>query len=372
MEGTLELPALGRRMSLGTPYDCRSHQIISPGATLWDQEIISKQKEVSEKKSHKVTLVWSHTFNDKCKALEVDESLKASILADLVQPAGSAKFLSDQPPPEGTCRLSVHSKATSVIEKLPINQLGSCKILNSEVITEGKATHVVVGILYGSNTFFIFDKTCGEETKDDCLKSLIPFMNKFRSVPDKGEKSTTFDPKEVSDVECKVHSDLDVEDCHFDCKAASKLLREIPDMIKENAVPVKFFLYPLHKLDSRAARVCKAVSDGLLSQAQEFLEGLERCSARASKMAADPLCVDFPQFAEKLAFFKLMMSEYKTYFQRDFARVLPSIQGGSDGESVLKDMLQNATSGTPFKLAKLDAWLKSKCKELSAGKRKDI
>ncbi|XP_038077138.1 verrucotoxin subunit beta-like [Patiria miniata] len=371
MEGTLELPAVGRRMCLGTLYDCRSHQIISSGTTLWDQETISENKKVSEKKSHKVTLVRSHTFNDKCKALEVDESLKASILADIVQPAGSAKFLTDQPPPEGTCRLSVHSKATNGIEELQLNQLGSCKILNSEVITEGNATHVVVGILYGSNTFFIFDKTCGEETKEDCLKSLIPLVGGFSSVPYEGE-SSTFDPNAASGVECKVRCDLDVEGCHFDCKAASKLLTEIPDMIKENAVPVKFFLYPLHKIDSRAARVCKAMSDGLLSQAQEFLEGLERCSARASEMAADPACKKFPQFAEKFAFFKQMLSEYKMHFQREFALVLPSIQGGSDGESVLKEMLQNAATVSPFKLAELDAWLKSKRKELSAGKRTSI
>ncbi|XP_038077143.1 neoverrucotoxin subunit alpha-like [Patiria miniata] len=371
MEGTLELPALGRRMCLGTQYDCRSQKIISPGATLWDQETISKQKKVSEKKSHEVTLVKSHTFNDKFKALEVDESLKASILADLVQPAGSAKFLTDQPPPEGTCRLSVYSKATSVIEELPHNQLGSCKILNLEVITEGKATHVVVGILYGSNTFFVFDKTCGESTEDDCLKSLNALVTNFRSCPEEGEESFAFDPKSASDVECKVHCDLDVEGHHSDY-AASELLIEIPDMIKKKAVPVKFFLYPLHKIDSRAARVYRVMSDGLLSRVQEFLEGLERCSTRVSEMAADPLCVDFPQFADKFSFFKRMLGDFKTRFQRDFAHEFPLIQGGSKGESDLKEMLQNAATGTPFKLAELDAWLKSKRKELSAGKRKDI
>ncbi|XP_071788739.1 uncharacterized protein [Asterias amurensis] len=365
LSGTLEIPTLGRSMRIGTLYDVRSDEAITTGITPINKETIGDQLKVVEQKGSKLTVVRSDSFKNKSVALGLDASLKASVLGGLVKAEAAAEYLHDRQPLDSRCRLTLHVNTSSKLECLTQKALESnLKGKDPDLFAgHGNATHVVKSILYGSNTFIVFDY-CGGDEKEDAAKVLTDLVDKLAAhVKEEDDIPAGWDQH----VRWKVYSDLPLERNPADVEDVVQFLSTLPEMSEAKAIPIKVFLYPLGKIDPRSARVCSAVSDSLPTQVQTFLEGIDDCLTRTREMANDPLTKDFPQLKEKFEFYIKLLTEYKSSYKKQLAHILPLIRSGSDGEGRIKDMFRDVDS-SPFNLKSLDAWVLSKRKELSSVK----
>ena len=156
-ERTVELPALGRPMQLGMLYDCRDDTLI-PGFTLWDPDVLKNDRDVRTQQGTRFTTIASDTINDKSTALNIEASLKASFIGGLVEVGGSAEYINDKKTTSRQSRLTLQYKTTVRFEQLTMKHLGRHNVQHPYVFDQGIGTHVVTGILYGAQAFFVFDR----------------------------------------------------------------------------------------------------------------------------------------------------------------------------------------------------------------------
>ncbi|XP_039373366.1 uncharacterized protein LOC120392695 [Mauremys reevesii] len=367
---TIEMPALGRPFQLGMLYDCRSDSLI-PGITLWRLEQLLK--DVSRKPQPWVNceIIASDTIEEKANALNVTASLKASFLGGLVEVGGSAKYLNDTRKSKQQARVTLQYSATTKFEHLTMSHLGSGNVSYPAVFDQGTATHVVTAVLYGAQAFFVFDRevsssenVCDIEGKLQLAIKMIPM------VSIEGEGAVKMDDREKLNAEkfnCKFHGDFALEKNPTNFQDAMKIYSTLPKLLGdsgEKAVPVKVWLYPLTKLDSRAAQLVREISLTLISDAQTTMEELIELNMRCNDMVKNPITTSFPEIKLKIQQFRDLCKQHRQTFQKQLAGLLPSIRGGGKEEGALVDIL-SCKNQSPFNIQSLSEFLNTKEKEMN-------
>uniref|UniRef100_A0A3Q3MI92 Uncharacterized protein n=1 Tax=Mastacembelus armatus TaxID=205130 RepID=A0A3Q3MI92_9TELE len=190
-------------------------------------------------------IVASESIEDKSSVLKVEASLKASFLSGLVEVEGSAKYLNDQKTSKNQARVTLTYKTTTKFKELSMNHLGRGNMKHQYVFDKGIATHVVTGILYGAQAFFVFDREVSEKENHQDIQGNLKVMIKKNSLLSNVEKFS-----------CKFHGDFSLEKNPVTFQDAVEVYKSLPKLLGangENAVPVKVWLLPLASLDSAAA-----------------------------------------------------------------------------------------------------------------------
>ncbi|XP_029930637.1 uncharacterized protein LOC115375364 [Myripristis murdjan] len=367
---TMELAALGRPFSLGMLYDCRQDSLI-PGMTLWDPDALEKDARERPQPNSEFEIVASESIEDKSSALNVDASLKASFLGGLVQVEGSAKYLNDSKISKNQARVTLKYKTTTKFQELSMNHLGRDNVKYQYVFDKGIATHVVTGILYGAQAFFVFDREVSEKEDHQNIEGNLKVMiQKIPCLAIEGEGSLQMKDRDISKVEkfsCKFHGDFNLQRNPVSFQDAIKVYQSLPTLLGangENAVPVKVWLMPLKSLDSAAAQLVRQISIRLVTEAQRVLEDLSELEMRCNDAMKNSTTQQFPQIGKKLKTFKELLSDYKLEFQRTLAEKLPSIRGGGEEEAVLAEVLKKRHS-SPFNNKNLSEWMSCKEREIN-------
>ncbi|KAM4552246.1 uncharacterized protein PAE49_015730 [Odontesthes bonariensis] len=366
---TIEVAALGRPFSLGMLYDCRQDLLV-PGVTLWDYNDLEKDQRERLQPNSDFEIVASESINDKSSALNVEASLKASFLGGLVQVGGSAKYLNDQKASKHQARVTLNFKTTTKFQQLSMNHLGRGNVKHPYVFKDDLATHVVTGVLYGAQAFFVFDcdKT-DNQSQQDIQGNLKVMIKKIPciSIDGKGKLSMKEeDVKKVENFSCKFHGDFLLEKTPTTFQDAVEVYQSLPGLLGakgENAVPMKVWLYPLTNLDSKAAKLVRQISVGLVKDAQRVLEDLSELEMRCNDALKTTAAQQFPQIVQKIKCFKEMCGQSKVEFQRILSTKLPSIRGGGEEEAVLAEILEKRVS-SPFNNTSLNEWLDCKEREM--------
>lgn len=367
---TMEVAALGRPFSLGMLYDCRQDLLI-PGYTLWDCSDLEKDARERQQPNSHFEIVASESIEHKSSALNVEASLKASFLGGLVQVEGSAKYLNDQRTSRNQARVTLTYKTTTKFQELSMDHLGRGNIKHQYVFDKKIATHVVTGILFGAQAFFVFDREVSEkEDIQDIQGSLKVMIKKIPCFSIEGEGSVKMEDKDKTNVEkfsCKFHGDFTLKKNPVSFLDAVEVYQSLPKLLgenKENAVPMKVWLLPLSSLDSSAAKLVREISIRSVQEAQNVLEDFSDLEIRCNDAMSTTTAQQFPQMCKKLKAFKEMCSEFKLEFQRNLAKKLPSIRGGGEEETGLIEILQKRHS-SPFNSKSLNEWMDCKERELS-------
>ncbi|XP_033991909.1 neoverrucotoxin subunit alpha-like, partial [Trematomus bernacchii] len=368
--GTMEVAALGRPFSLGMLYDCRNDSLV-PGMTLWDREDL--KNDVGERPQHynDCNIVASESIEDKSSALNVEASLKASFLGGLVQVGGSAKYLNDSKTSKNHASVTLNYQATTKFHELSMDQLGRDNVKHPYVFEKGIATHVVTGILYGAQAFFVFDREVSvNENHQDIQGNLKVMIKNIPSLSIEGEGSLKMEDKDKANVEklsCRFFGDFFIQKPPTSFQEAVEVYQSLPKLLGangENAVPVKVWLLPLTFLDSTAAKLVRQISIGLVEECQSVLEDFSDLEMRFNDALRTQTAQQFPQIGKKLKTFKQKCSQFKLEFQQTLAKKLPSIRGGGEEEAVLAEILSK-TCSSPFSSKDLNEWMDCKEREIS-------
>ncbi|CAL8321121.1 unnamed protein product [Arctogadus glacialis] len=365
---TVVLAALGRPFRLGMLYDCRNDSLI-PAPTLWDREALEKDTDERTQPKSDFEIVASDSIEDKSSALNVEASLKASFLCGMVEVDGSAKFLKDSKISRNQARVTLKYKTITKFKELSMNHICRGNVKHPYVFESGQATHVVTGILYGAQAFFVFDREVSQkEDRQDIEGNLKVLIQKIPSLMIDSQGSLNMADTDIANVDkfsCKFHGDFNLEKHPVSFHEAIEVYQSLPKLMGtngENAVPQKVWLMPLKNLDSAAAQLVRQISDRLIKEAQNALEDLSELERRCNDAERCTTAQQFAQVNKKVKAFKELVLQHKLEFQNSMARKLPLIRGGEE-EGALAKIVKKVHS-SPFKSDKLNEWMDCKGTEI--------
>ncbi|KAM9164517.1 uncharacterized protein ACDP82_001890 isoform 1-T1 [Pangshura tecta] len=366
---TIEMPALGRPLRLGMLYDCCSDALI-PGITLWGIEALKRDVETMPKPNTEFQIIVSDTIEDKASALSLSGSLKASLLGGMVQVSGSAAFFNDTKKSKNHARVALRYSVTNRFEHLTMSHLGTKNVSYPAVFDQGTATHVVTAVLYGAQAFFVFDREVSSSESvreiEGEMKLMVEKIPKVSGEAEvSGEKGNKAEEK-AEKFSCKFYGDFALENNPVTYQDAMEVYSTLPKRLGvtgENAVPVRVWLYPLSKLDSRAAQLVREISSVLVYDAQSAMEHLTECDVRCNDMVKDRTATTFPEIQRKIQQFRDLCKQHRQTFQKELARTLPSIRGGGAEEGALVEILTTKEQ-SPFGTQRLNEFLYKKQEEM--------
>ncbi|XP_017576081.1 stonustoxin subunit beta-like [Pygocentrus nattereri] len=359
---TIEMAALGRALYPGMLYDCRRDSFI-PGVTLWDKQSLSKDLDVHRQPKTDLKFVASDSLRDKTSVLDVSASLKASFLGGLVEVGGSARYLSDKKSSDRQSRVTMQYSQTTRFEQLTMTQLG--KISYPQVFEQKTATHVVTAVLYGGQAFMVFDKAVSEkEDKQEVEGNLRVMVKKIPLFSIEGEgalKMNENEKKMADNISCTFYGDYELQENPTTYMEALQLYKKLPSLLRQrenDAVPVRVWLHPLARFDSKAAKLEREIGETLVAKVEVLLEELGDAERRCSDLGQNTTISDFQDVRERLKTFQESFGIYKVLLQKALATVLPAIRGGQAQDSSLADIL-TTHANSPFRASKLKQWLEN-------------
>ncbi|ROL42723.1 Stonustoxin subunit beta [Anabarilius grahami] len=348
----IETAALGRPFQLGMLYDCRKDLLI-PG----------------------FSITASDSIQDKSKLMNVDGGLKLSLLGDLIQVSGAAKYLTDTKTSFLQQRLTLHYHSTSRFEELTVNQLPSENISDND--DNDIATHVVTAILYGADACFVFDREVSsdeDKTKvEGEVKLALEKLQGIIAVDANIDFSMNDNQKSaVNNFTCTFYGDFQLPSNPTSFEDAMKVFADLPKLMKENqtllgekqdlGVPLRVWLYPLDKLHSRASKLQKNISMDLIMKIESVIESLNTAEMKCSDLLKDSPALMFAVFHDKILQMKQNCCEYKLRLMKKLGSLLPNIRGNVIKETALNELLKEHDE-SPFRGSDLTEWLKERERE---------
>ncbi|CAI5669613.1 unnamed protein product [Oreochromis niloticus] len=365
----LEVAALGRPFTLGMLYDARSDKLI-PGVTLWDDKTLQEKSKENDQHSSEFEVSASDSITTKSSLLDVNASLKASFLGGLIEVEGSAKYLNDKKKSQHQSRVTLQYKATTKFKQLMLTPDQTKNTQEAEDV-KTLATHVVTGILYGANAFFVFDS---EKLYDSSIQviegSMQAVIKKIPSfnIEGKIDIKLSDEEKAVTDkFTCKFYGDFILESNPGTFEDAVKTYIQLPKLLggnRETGVPLKVTLMPLKILDAEAAQMMTVISVGIVIKAQDALKDLYNLDIRSNDLLEERVGRSFPQIQERLSRFKKLCEYFRSSLQQQMAKKLPSIRAGEEDEQELLKVFDDRDK-SPFSQKKLTKWIKDEEREVT-------
>ncbi|XP_038592618.1 neoverrucotoxin subunit alpha-like [Micropterus salmoides] len=365
----MEIAALGRPFTLGMLYDARKDQLI-PGLTL-DDKTLKDNTVVSYQHGSAFEISTSDSIESKSFLLDVDASLKVSFMSGLIEVGGSAKYLNDKKKSKNQRRVTFQYKATTNFKQLSMIDHLTMSTKQTDVIQKGSATHVVTGILYGANAFFVFDSEKLDASSVQNIKGKMEaVIKKIPSFNVEGKVDIKLNEEEkalAAKFSCKFYGDFILESNPTTFVDAVKTYVQLPKLLGEsgeNSVPLKVWLMPLKNLVRKAAELVSAISVGLVRKAQNALEDLHHLEKLSNDLLEDKVVQDFPPIKEKLRSFQKLCHYYAANLRQTMEKKVPSIRDGKEGESELEKVFEDRNK-SPFSHEKLTKWMEDKKREIN-------
>lgn len=289
-DDVIKLPALGRPFNLGMLYDRRNDDLI-PGETLWDPEQLQEHISERQQPGSDYELIASDSIDDKTSSLQLDANLKLSLLGGLVNVGGSAKFLNDKKVSSNISRVSLKYRCTSTFKELTMKQLATGKIIHPGIFDKHIATHVVVGIVYGAQAVFVFDREV-EESEDKSkvegeLKAMVKSIPGL-SIEGMGAVSlSNSERKTETKLSCRFYGDICLPTNPTTYNEAIKIYQQLPTYLGEKGekcVPIEVWLYPLSKLDNKAQKLVRDISTETIKAIEDYAESLENFAVQCNDL----------------------------------------------------------------------------------------
>ncbi|TDG97531.1 hypothetical protein EPR50_G00227490 [Perca flavescens] len=361
--------ALGRPFTLGMLYDARTDELI-PGLTMWDDKTLQDKITESSQHSSAFDMAASDSTESKCTLLDVEASLKVSFLGGLIEVEGSAKYLNDQKKFHNQSRVTLQYKATTNFKQLMIDHL-TMEPQQMDVIQKSSATHVVTGILYGTNAFFVFDSEKLEASSvQDIQGSMQAVIKKIPSFDFEGKVKIQLTDEEkalTQKFSCKFYGDFILESNPATFEEAVNTYVQLPKLLgekEEKAVPVHVWLMPLKNFNPKAVELKNEITDRSVWKAQDNLEDLREIGTRCNDSLEDKVIENFPVILKQLSTFQKLCGYYAFNLEQDLAKKLPSIREGKEDESSLNQLFEDRDK-SPFSHEKLTKWLDLKEREIN-------
>ena len=367
----IPMVTLGRPFHLGMLYDIRSDKIIT-GTTLWDPQNLANNTSIYKQPFTGFEIIAEDSLQTKAHALGVEASLKLSLLGGLINIAGSAKYAHDYQKTNKEARLTLKYSTTTHFEQLTMKHLGKGNLNHPDLHDANLATHVVTGVLYGAEAYFVFDRSLSDsESKKEVSGMLKVMIDKIPTFGIEADAKLSLTDKEknfADKLDCKFYGDFRLNENPSTFNEAVRIYRRLPSLLgdkSENVVPKKVWLYPLHLLDNKAMRIVRDISANLIDYSISVIEKLRAFEVRAVDLSKSAILTHFTFVQKQLRDFSERLSEFQRDLKEKIVVYLPQLRGNTGvEESVLFNFFKEVDS-SPFNPRKLESWLTEKRKEIA-------
>ncbi|XP_042328392.1 uncharacterized protein LOC121933131 [Sceloporus undulatus] len=356
---TMETLALGRPFELGKLYDACKEALL-PGALLQDANSV-ETNAVTPLLVTEHCVIESDTIDSKLSALKVPESLKASLLCGLVEPKGAAGFWKDSKRSSRLARIALHYSATTKTKQVQMSDFSYPSKHNLQT-----ATHVVSGMEYGAEVFFVFDQeVSSSEQVEEVQQSLRPLIERVPGscLSEGSEGIPCLAGKEKARAEkitCRIYGDVVQKDHPVTFQEAVEIYSMLPRLLSEKAVPVRIHLHPLNQLNTGPFY---EISSELIGEIQNIFQWLMEEDRRCSDLAQNPAATTFPATKRMLQFFQALVQQFRDNFQKRLSRTVPLIRRREEEEDALADLLSSKQQSL-FSRKQLNAFLDRREEEM--------
>ena len=332
--GILQLPCLGRPFHLGMLYDSRSEKII-PGISLWDADKMKSALQSRPQTRSKCKIIAEDNFRKKSSSLGINGRLKLSLLGGLVDVSGAAEYIIDRKSSKQQARVTLKYSSTARFDELMLEQIK--EIQYPDVLEDTNATHIVTGVLYGSDAFFVFDRTITSEERHcdihshmEALVNAIPGVKALLGITRSVSLSSKNVQKEdMEKISCTCYSDLVLESCPSSYAEVIEVYGKLPALVRNSdSIPKVVHLCPLSKLNGRHQKNIRTINNGLISKVEEVMEFIHDIEIQSKDLRKSDECFKFCDMDSQISTFLSLLKEFQMDFVERLSELLPAIRGG--------------------------------------------
>uniref|UniRef100_A0A3Q2QB42 B30.2/SPRY domain-containing protein n=1 Tax=Fundulus heteroclitus TaxID=8078 RepID=A0A3Q2QB42_FUNHE len=284
---------------------------------------------------------------------------------------GSASYLNDKKRLKNQSRITLQYKATTTYEHLSLSHLQKKDLDAGGYEPNLSATHVVTGILYGANAFFVFDS---EKLDSSNLQkigvSAEVAINKIPSFSFEAKVKVELSEEEkavTNKFSCKFYGDLILDKNPATFEDAVKTYSRLPELLGksgENSVPIKVWLTPLKDLDPSASELMGDFSVGLVRKATDTLECIKEMEMRCNEALDEKVVESLPLLHKKFRRFQDLCTDYTTMLRQTIQKKIPLIREGKEDEKSVEKLFDDHEK-SPFSQEHLNKWLDNAEREVN-------
>ena len=128
---------------------------------------------------------------------------------------------------------------------------------------------------------------------------------------------------------------------------------------------MKATLLPLCKLDSRAAKLMRQISDQVITELGNYMQWLNDIVSAAEYMASGPLASKMVEFSSLLKRFVSAVNAHRSRYAMLLSEKLPHIRSTGDSAGELLNKMRFMRDASPFERSSIETWLRQRRRELT-------
>ena len=345
MNKQLEIPCLGRLFDLGMLYNCYTDELLP----VWglNQNSLKLAQVSQELSGIKCEITTEDTLQTKLASLGITEDHKLSVLSGMVKVSGAAEYIKDQKLSDHHCRVTLKYSTKTLEKKLPINEL------SSEELDDKYATHLVVGITYGAEAYFVFDDH--ESSKD--IQERLSYMKTDIELITGTRSAEVANAKEYH---CKYYGDFPLASPPSNYREATEVYKQLSK--SHTSTPKVAVLYPISAIKGNPEQTIHSIPASIISRVEEIVDSLQRAKVKCKDLQMADSCWKFTGISNQISTFASMLDGIQTDFNKKISNLVPEVRKSEEKETKLKDLLSSIEK-SPFCSVCLENFLARKTKE---------
>lgn len=344
---------LGRWFELGMLYDYPKDHLLSTDQMLSNphKNITTQTKDFSSDDMYEV--ITDDSLSSKLCHLGADGNLKLNLLIGLFgKTSRSAEYFEDVRMSSRQARVVLRYKCNTKYKGLKMVGGEQEKKLHAN----DSATHVVVGVEYGAEAYFVFDKEVPDHEDYDETCRQMELLVKILPGFTKNKKQLSEEQKLLADqLQCTLHSDIPSRDPENFEDAAQICNRIIPGFATMDVVvPKKAWLYPL---DKKGEHIKQHHAEKVL----DLLDRLHNLHLKIHSLLKHEVCESFDCIFEQLMELNKLVIDKRRTLKEKIRALIPRIQQKQSNVTKLEVLIDKAEN----QINSIEKWLDGKEMEIS-------
>lgn len=349
---------LGRSFKIGVLYTSYYDRSL-PGVMLWNEDAIKSATRTQTYDSSDFKVITNDSLSSKLRNLGVnpDANLAVSVASGLVEESKSAEYLRNIRKSARQARVVLQYKCAVKSDILSMER--PAKLRTDEFLRTQTATHVIIGVEYGSEAFLVFDKDVPEDEdyNETCMlmKSLVEKLPEF--TKGKGELSEE-EKLLASQLQFTFYSDYTVFESLSTFNDAIKIV--LPKLTARNImIPKKAWIYPLQFLDKNAF-CAQSIEPHCATRAVELFDQLHSLELKVCNLMKHEVCHSFNGIYDQLNRLYTLISSRQKQLKEELKTLVPQIRQKECNQNQLESVLNTADSIDTFSITQIEQWLNTK------------
>ena len=253
-DGAITKQAVGRHHFIGSLYDVRTDRF--EGGNLFNQELRTGLVLTTDCAHTDYFVDENLSQKDTFNKLNVEGSLKLSLMAGLIKVAGTAKYLNQTKTDSRTVRVTFMFNVKTKQQYLQVNMSDLHTYISLDALENPNATHCVIGIRWGAHVAATFEETlatsqAAEELQGQLAASLkkvtINSVNGQASLENIGKTNSKFHSLKIN-----FSGDVVIPDVPTTVDDVFNIFKEVPSLVKQlndgKGKQLEYELYPLERM----------------------------------------------------------------------------------------------------------------------------